>query len=46
MFQQHISHYRGEPAFPCNTIAKVRISDEAQEGMAALLEKTITKVDS
>ena len=39
MLQQHISHYRIEPSYPCSTIAKVRIGDEAQEGMAALLEK-------
>ena len=39
MLQQHISHYRIEPSLPCNTISKVRIGDEAQEGMTALLEK-------
>ena len=39
MLRQHISHYRVEPSFPCNTIAKVRIGEEAQEGMGALLEK-------
>ena len=39
MLEKYISKYRKDPSYTCNAIAKVRVADEAQEGMAALLEK-------